>query len=822
MRYGLDPRPRSWTRVAALTVAAVALSLAAGVSQAEAAKRPDLIVTALGGAGAAETGGVLRASATVRNSGAARAGRSTTAFYLSRDFGWSPDDRRLSPMAAIAALGPGRSVRRSTALRLPASSPLGNLFVVACADRPGRVAESNERNNCRVAAKATNVTSPESSQELIAAAEDAGAISHEEALIYSVFEDFGDPRLPAEFEARNSPASEGNSLELVAEEWTSLSQQTRDTLDPFFVPPTYVGSWAQPQAAGLARASGRGSTGASVAAATSTPGGGTCEAIGEISDAWGLVRTQNGKVTVWYQESFAQGRERAQTIARAIDRRIWPKLTGTFQAPLPDDGPAAACQGPDSSIDLILAPDLGGDNGQQIDYPPGCLGPNSGVVLVNRALSGNKALAVTAHELMHVIQESYPSTTGCSWEGHWLSEATGKWAEDFVYPSSNTEHPYASGFFSTPEQPLETYEREGARHYGTYVFFMYLARRHSPELVAATWAWLKEGRPLAALDSALSDWGGELDDEWHEFARYNWNAPPVDDYKRWDKLTQGTTADDYQSVDEPRTHEWHFAPMEHLSAAYNAYDFGSTASVGHVTVRNPLRGEDDARLQAIVELADGTRTVEDWTEDEEVTFCRKNAEERVVNIVLIASYADYLDAGTLAPAGPVEVVARKDCFPESWEGTASGTISYDGVVETFSATYTMERSVQGPVSAYYGYEDSSGEIEWAIAGTTSNGCTYSGGKSIDGVGSLSIYDDADFHSYGTSIARMWLLEHVTITQHCPPSDPEEIPYVPLNCACPDSLDRPYPSGANTLAGEREYTTEQGHKVKWSWELTAVP
>ncbi|MBA2240018.1 MAG: hypothetical protein H0W09_02045, partial [Solirubrobacterales bacterium] len=423
----------------------------------------------------------------------------------------------------------------------------------------------------------------------------------------------GDPRLPDRFDVREPLAEEGTSLETVAEEWSTLSQSTRDALAPFFVPPFYGGSWADSQPAGRAKAR----AGApQAAAATSTPGGGLCTALGEISDVWGLVRTQNRKVTVWYQGSFAAGRERARAIAAAIDQRIWPRLTGQFRAPLPDGGAGAACQGPDSSIDLVLGPGLGGDNGQQIDYPPGCLGTNSGLVLVNRALSGDKLLAVSAHELMHMIQESYASTTGCSWEGNWLLEATAKWSEDLAYPAFNTEHPYASGFFSTPEQPLETFEREGTRHYGSYVFFLYLARRYSAELVSATFEGLSQARPLAAIDTALFDNGGGLDDEWHEFARHNWNAPPVDRYRSWDRLTTGTTADDYQSIDAPRSHEWYFGPMEHLSAAYNAYDFGSVSSVGHVTVRNPLRGEDDARLQAIVELADGTRKVENWTERE--------------------------------------------------------------------------------------------------------------------------------------------------------------------------------------------------------------
>ncbi len=91
----------------------------------------------------------VRVTDVVRNVGAARAGSSTTVYYLGR----ARIGRR-----AVPALRPGGRSRGSVALTIPATVPSGVYPLRACSDGRGRVRESDERDNCRLSAKAVHVS----------------------------------------------------------------------------------------------------------------------------------------------------------------------------------------------------------------------------------------------------------------------------------------------------------------------------------------------------------------------------------------------------------------------------------------------------------------------------------------------------------------------------------------------------------------------------------------------------------------------------------------------------------------------------------------
>jgi hypothetical protein len=197
--------------------------------------------------------------------------------------------------------------------------------------------------------------------------------------------------------------------------------------------------------------------------------------------------------------------------------------------------------------------------------------------------------------------------------------------------------------------------------------------------------------------------------------------------------------------------------------------------------------------------------------------------------VLVVSHSDHASREAQAtPSAPVEVVARQQCFPKRWTGEASGTLSHDGLTESWSATYSMDRwTDDDPYFAAYGVEGGpeygEGTLVWQISGTNSNGCTITGGATIEGVGYLSIYSDESLSTYGTEVGRRNLFEFVDVTQDCPSGEPSEIPYTPLNCSdCAEAVSVPYEPGVNQLSGSRSYTASNGEAVEWQWELAAAP
>ena len=93
--------------------------------------------------------------------------------------------------------------------------------------------------------------------------------------------------------------------------------------------------------------------------------------------------------------------------------------------------------------------------------------------------------AAVTHEFMHLIQYAFDVAGSCDVEYRWLAEATATWAEDYVYPSGQTEHREAATYVTDTWRPLrDTGDRYGGgRKYGAYVFFFYLTRQHGPEVI---------------------------------------------------------------------------------------------------------------------------------------------------------------------------------------------------------------------------------------------------------------------------------------------------------------------------------------------------
>ncbi len=107
--------------------------------------RPDLVETAVA---VSRQGATVAVTDVTRNRGAATAARSTTAYYLA---GVRLGARPVEP------LRPGAASRGSVRLAVPKSIAPGPHRLLACADDSRRIAETNERNNCRAATQPVEV-----------------------------------------------------------------------------------------------------------------------------------------------------------------------------------------------------------------------------------------------------------------------------------------------------------------------------------------------------------------------------------------------------------------------------------------------------------------------------------------------------------------------------------------------------------------------------------------------------------------------------------------------------------------------------------------
>ncbi|HEV8308164.1 MAG TPA: CARDB domain-containing protein, partial [Methylomirabilota bacterium] len=118
----------------------------------------DLVTTAVSNPPARATrGDAFTVTDTVRNRGSSPVGASVTRYYLSLDRSRNSGDRLLAGSRPVRGLAPGTQSTGRVVLTIPSTVPVGTYFLLACADDTGKVAEVDERNNCRASAAAVRV-----------------------------------------------------------------------------------------------------------------------------------------------------------------------------------------------------------------------------------------------------------------------------------------------------------------------------------------------------------------------------------------------------------------------------------------------------------------------------------------------------------------------------------------------------------------------------------------------------------------------------------------------------------------------------------------
>ena len=123
--------------------------------------RPDLFIWAVGDpATAAAPGDAFSAWDTTRNRGEASAASSRTRYYLSTDTVRNVGDRLLGGIRTVPALASATAAKGSVTVTVPAATPHGTYYLLACADAPKQIVEANERNNCRASAGTVTVSAP--------------------------------------------------------------------------------------------------------------------------------------------------------------------------------------------------------------------------------------------------------------------------------------------------------------------------------------------------------------------------------------------------------------------------------------------------------------------------------------------------------------------------------------------------------------------------------------------------------------------------------------------------------------------------------------
>jgi len=593
-----------------------------------------------------------------------------------------------------------------------------------------------------------------SSGELIDAAEASGALDHDTALLDRVYLLFGDARLPAEFRGEDTPIIDSPYMEVVRQQFATLSPAMQAAVQPFLVPPAYKDSWVNVR------------SGSPVQASDTPP---PCQFF---SDRWAFVDAQTSPVRVWYEADSGEDALAASRAATEVDK-FWSREIDLMHRPgtatgFPVSDAAESCSGGDSRLDIYLT-DLS-------SYLAGITIPFSfcGATAAYIELERDVPIGTLIHEVFHAIQDSFP-VSGCfaADDYRWWFEGGATWAEDYVesalYPGIQSEHGWASKYMQDRKIQLDIHEDPLRPYHGYSTYLLPFYIWHSTgnaDFVRVAWENCAREPAIEALDHALP---GGLDAVWPEFAKRNWNKPPVDDYKNWDKITYSATLDDAKvmaATSDITIHELDYE-LPHTSAIYYDLDLSgapnpsvvfwngvttklaerdiSGGAIGPQYV-NDAAGNDEikgAHVSALIRRGEAW-TQEDWTSRPYVAYCRDNLAERIDELVLIISSSEFADRSRkLKPPGlpPFLFVSNVGCA--QWKGTVS--FSSPGVMTTADVTFKPDQS-SGPPFIHFSAE---GGLTWSVS---AQGCNASGSATL-GTASLTLYNflPPDNPAHGTYV-----------------------------------------------------------------------
>lgn len=529
-----------------------------------------------------------------------------------------------------------------------------------------------------------------SSIQLIKQAEIAGQLTYEQGLVHRVQAVVGDPALPAKFVGDDRGLDGSTTLAEAVAQFDTLSKPTQEALRPYLLPPSAAGSWlAQSQA--------------------------SAAGVDNAEQEWDTVETANGKVKVWYRTATASHGARAVAIARAIDEKIWPALTGLMREPLPDCGASCRAGGGDSRIDIYLT-----NVRRSYTQPFTCCDASSGFAIMR----ADASFPYIARALMYIIQFSYPVDS--FEEYRWLMHASAQYAMHYVYPAANEdpdyparheEHAKAGDFLYRTLYPLETVD--DGHEYGAYLLFYWI---DDPSTLPDVWEAATNPNSLAVINDQLYNGFQEM---WPKFAVDNWNREPVDYYKRTDELAIGPeTIEDFE-MSAPGTEEF-VIDIPRLTSYYFRFSFPKR-SLKRIAVYNPIAGagEPTGALWAIMKI-DGTwRAPQDWSDRSHEVFCRDEPNQNLEELILVLANSEWEDRNHTVKTDMGSVRVSPDCG-----GLLAGTFTVRDTGQTqhpSGARGNYDRTTVVNVRLRYVEE----ENEYQDAGSTytHSGSVYGEGRS---------------------------------------------------------------------------------------------
>jgi len=619
-----------------------------------------------------------------------------------------------------------------------------------------------------------------------------GTITAEQALTYRVFAMFGDERLPAPFDGAPEKGTDHLLLPQISVSINTLSQATQDILRPFLIPPIYAEGWYAKKHGLSAAAPAAASRLASAPNITIN-----CTASG-LPDFFRRVSTVHFDIhyRTWGDGFMDEATVKVvEAIASVIEEVYQAETLLLGRFPLSDL--SEKCNGGNDRVDVYFVNyGAGGKGGQVTTYalPEELIAQNacakrpSYMILNQLSREFFKAAAVpegarllvksiVAHEFLHVLQFAMDRAASCA-DTEWFDEATAQWVIDHVVPSIPQGVPgefgYEDGFQKVDatkkrsgsilanylySDHMRSIEKRGANPlengYADYLFFQYLARKHTPATIKQIFDAMAAGQnSVEAIASVIdmkavwpefaktlwNDWENKVLDDWHNLDEYDFGLFHVFTQTSA-AATESASPDKFRpiAIDQKGERRAKFTLLENALDEFsgNYYEIPQRSmfyeylkftdpSVHSVLFFNPiatLPSNEFMKLQVLKKIGGAWSAAEDWTMEPYKSFCLDKKDERLEELLIIVSNSEVNRAADepvrIPKQFPMQLsTSNVGCW--RWQGTASTRITIadpvNNTVATASAIVQFE-AVPTQIPGRITFETSAGVVNGVQTGT---------------------------------------------------------------------------------------------------------
>lgn len=145
--------------------------------------------------------------------------------------------------------------------------------------------------------------------------------------------------------------------------------------------------------------------------------------------------------------------------------------------------------------------------------------------------------ATCSHEFFHACQFVF---TGQIWQypedyTSWLYESSSNWIEESVWDELNDVYYYLNSYLPVSYQSL--YHESGRHMYASWIWNQYLSENYGRDILYSIWLKYMETYACAAVDSVLHGFGTSMNDQFQEFAVWNWFTNGRDDANHYSEGT---------------------------------------------------------------------------------------------------------------------------------------------------------------------------------------------------------------------------------------------------------------------------------------------